>query len=467
MVAYVAGNNALGHIFDPAVGAGVFFRAAKATAHNTSESPELFGTEIDPGVLVQAQQTGLTVADLANVTITDFVLNPPKRKFKAIVANPPYIRHHRLSPTMKKTLRALSEKVLGTTIDSRAGLHVYFLIRALTLLDIDGRLSFIMPADTCEGIFAPVLWEWITKHYRLDAVVTFTPDATPFPKVDTNPIIFMIRNASPETHFVWAQCIKPRTMELKAWISRGLKTPSGSTSLQAFRREITEGLATGLSRPPTSSHSPKKTLADFARVMRGIATGANSFFLLTRKQAAALGIPNQFLVAAIGRTRDAPGNKLTHETMIQLEKRDRPTLLLMLDKRPADQFPATVREYLKKGEKLKLNRRPTLATRKPWYRMDQRTIPPILFAYLGRRNVRFVRNYAQALPLTGFLGVYPHSTDPVFVEKLWTILRDPETIANLKQVGKSYGRGCIKVEPHALEKLPLPDRDVFQGPNSL
>ena len=51
-----------------------------------------------------------------------------------------------------------------------------------------------MPADVCEGVFADVLWRWLVTKYRLDAVITFAPDATPFPAVDTNAIVFMLRN---------------------------------------------------------------------------------------------------------------------------------------------------------------------------------------------------------------------------------------------------------------------------------
>src|SRR5213078_2383428 len=123
--------------------------------------------------------------------ITDFVLSPPSNHYYAIVANPPYIRHHRLSPSVKARLKALSAHILGTNLDGRAGLHIYFLIRALQLLKEGGRLAFIMPADTCEGIFAPTLWKWITTNYNLEAVVTFMPGASPFPNVDTNPLIFL------------------------------------------------------------------------------------------------------------------------------------------------------------------------------------------------------------------------------------------------------------------------------------
>jgi adenine-specific DNA-methyltransferase len=149
-------------------------------------------------------------------------------------------------------------------------------------------------------------------------------------------------------------------------------------------------------------------------------------------------------------------DRVTFETVNELSKSGRPTLLFSPNGRPLHDFPDTVRTYLKQGEQAGLPARPLIASRKPWYKMERRQIPPFLFAYLGRRNARFVRNDAGVTPLTGFLCVYPNNSEPDYVEKLWRVLSEPETVANLSLVGKSYGSGCIKVEPRALERLPIP-----------
>ena len=198
MVAYVliGGSES---IFDPAVGKGVFFHASNKIANELGRRVVKRGTEIDDEVLMKAQESGLSMSDLKNVDIRDFVLNPPKGAFKAIVANPPYIRHHRISRSVKEKLKLFSKSLIGVSLDGRAGLHIYFLLRALQLLERNGRLAFIMPADTCEGIFAKSLWEWISANFRIDAVIGFSPEATPFPRVDTNPIIFFISNTNPST----------------------------------------------------------------------------------------------------------------------------------------------------------------------------------------------------------------------------------------------------------------------------
>lgn len=449
MVVYVL-RDGIKELFDPAVGEGAFFRAAKRFG-----CVHLSGTEVDPKVLEQARASGLTDVDLAHVEIADFVLRPPRRLFRAIAANPPYIRHHRLPTSIKAQLRALARSLVGTELDGRAGLHVYFLLRALQLLERGGRLAFILPADTCEGVFAPSLWTWITSRYRLEAVVTFTGNASPFPSVDTNPVIFFIRNVPPAKQLYWARCLEAETTTLTTWVLSDFED-AFEPSLQIVKRDLIEALKTGLSRPPVEHAENELRLGDFATVLRGIVTGANDYFFLTRARARELRLPDEFLFPAIGRVRDAETDEITEADLDTLEAKGRPTLLLCLDGRPIHQFPASVRNYIKHGEELGLPNRPIIAQRRPWYKMERRDVPPILFAYLGRRNCRFIRNRAGVVPLTCLLCVYPKCDDPKFQDGLWRILNHPRTIANLARVGKSYGSGAIKVEPRSLTQLALP-----------
>jgi len=442
-------------VFDPAVGEGAFFRAAKVVSQELGRPVSLLGTEIDPAALEQAAASGLSQDDLASVQLQNFITHPPARRFQAIAANPPYIRHHRLPATLKADLQAFGTRLIGTALDGRAGLHVYFLLRALELLDDDGRLAFVMPADTCEGKCAPILWGWISSHYRLDAVVTFAPGATPFPAVDTNAVIFMIRKASPQPTMRWAHCTDPDAPALKQWVLSGFRDKP-IAGMSVHERHLHEALRTGLSCQPVAQHQDGVILGDFATVMRGIATGENDFFFLTVARARELGIPDDFLRIAIGRTRDVnDGDAVTDETLLRLDAAGRPTRLLALGNHAVSAFPEAVQAYLRKGEDMLLRDRPLISQRHPWYKMETRRVPPILFAYLGRRRARFIRNSAGALPLTGFLCVYPRHDDPDFVNRLWKVLQHPATVANLPLVGKSYGAGAIKVEPRGLERLPL------------
>lgn len=450
MISYVSKNSDL--VFDPATGRGAFYEALlKLNKPNIS----FFGTDVDIEVLSDE----IYSKNNCFVEQRDFIKNPPNRKFKSIIANPPYIRHHRIDEETKMFLRKLSTNITGHVIDGRAGYHIYFFIQALNLLEPNGTLAFIMPADTCEGKFSKNLWKWISENFCIDCVITFDEHATPFPNVDTNAIVFLIRNSKPTKSLYWVKSNEAYSADLLEFISNDFKQVQFD-SIEVTKRDLKEAIHTGLSRPPQNHNGFKFHLDDFAKVMRGIATGANDFFFLTSKQVKDLKIPAKFLKRAIGRTKDALEGILTSSEVEELDKEDRPTYLLSISAN--DKLPKSILDYLKTGEKLGLPNRSLIQQRKPWYKMEKREMPPLLFAYLGRRNSRFIRNDANVLPLTGFLCVYPIYNDKKFIENLWQALNHPDTIENLKLVGKSYGSGAIKVEPGNLSKLPIPEHLVKQ-----
>lgn len=450
MLAYVLGHRPQ-TLFDPAVGPGTFFAASRRLGF----SGRFAGYENDAAALDAAIENGLSHSDLENITVADF-FNMPAAQYPAIISNPPYIRHHRIPAGLKARLQTETRARLGLEIDGRAGLHVYFFIRCLQQLAPGGRLIFIVSSDLCEGVFARRLWSWVSAHYRLRAVATFASDAAPFPGVDTNALIVALENTPPESHFAWA-CV--HTRDARA-LSRFLSAPEAAEAddtLSVVQRETAEAIATGLSRPPPAiTTGGGVRLGALACVMRGIATGANDFFLLTQAQLRRHGLSEKWFVRAVGRTRDCPVEILTRERLDHLEAEGRPTWLLDLPARPMAELPAAVQAYLAGGERQGLPQRPLIAQRKLWYRMEQRKVPPILFAYLGRRACRFILNQAGALPLTGFLCVYPNLDRVSDVTEFWKLLNTPECLEGLAAVGKSYGAGAIKVEPRALENLLLP-----------
>ncbi len=443
-------------ILDPAIGEGAFYEAY--LKQKNGESISFVGRDIDPEIL----NTSIYLENKIDLSINikDFLKFPPTQKFKAIVGNPPYIRHHRLDKVTKEYLKKLCQEITGFTIDGRAGYHIYFLLQALHSLDDTGRLAFIMPADTCEGKFATKLWNWITKNYCLECVCTFKEEATPFPNVDTNALVFFIRKGKPNKTIQWVEVTKAYTDCLLKFVKTDFEQKEWD-NLKITQRDLTEALETGLSRPQTINKS-KYCLSDFASVMRGIATGANHFFFLTKEQVDALQIPEQYLKRAVGRTRDVKGDAITNTILEALNEGKRPTYLLSIGKEKSTVLPQSLQEYLQEGEGQGLPQKSLIRQRNPWYKMEQRVVPPLLFAYLGRRNTRFIKNEAQVLPLTGFLCVYPHKKEATHINKLWKMLNHQDTIQNLRLVGKSYGSGAIKVEPSGLKKLPIPEHLVEQ-----
>jgi len=449
MIEYVATGSDL--IFDPATGGGAFLSALR---RRDSKVP-FYGTDIDNEVLLEGIYSGANTF----VENRDFIKNPPNQRFKSIVANPPYIRHHRIDEQTKLHLKQLTAQITGFTIDGRAGLHVYFLLQALHLLETGGRLAFLVPADICEGKFAPKLWKWVAEHFCIECVATFTEAAAPFPSIDTNALIFFIKNELPNHHFAWIK-IKERGGELKKFVENRFRGQDSSPMLFE-KRSLAEALKTGFSRPQNDTPISKYALSDFASVMRDIATGANEFFFLTELQIAELNLPREFFRKTVGRTRDIERDTLVDGDMLRLDKSGRPTWLLSIEQ-PFDTLPRALREYLKKGEELALPERALIRQRKPWYKQEKRQKPEMMFAYLGRRSTRFILNNAGVVPLHCLHCVYTKSKTPQQIHALWQALNHPDTLENLHLVSKSYGSGALKAAPRNLANLPIPEHIVIK-----
>ena len=122
MAAWVTqGNSPV--LFDPAVGPGTFFSAARQIGYKGTFA----GFELHEAVLQEAVKPDLSNADLERIVIGDFISTQISRTYPAIISNPPYIRHHRLSPECKEELRAMAIAALGFALDGRVGLHVFLL----------------------------------------------------------------------------------------------------------------------------------------------------------------------------------------------------------------------------------------------------------------------------------------------------------------------------------------------------
>jgi adenine-specific DNA-methyltransferase len=440
-------------LFDPAVGPGTFFSAARAVGYAGSFE----GFELHEAAFADGAKLGLTGKDFSRIQVGDFISSHMTRTYPAVICNPPYIRHHLLGERRKVELRNTAERVLGFALDGRVGLHAYFLIKCLEHLSPSGRLAFLLPADVCEGISSSALWNRLCERYRMDAILTFGGTAAPFPHVDTNAMVIFMSHSAPSRHLNWLQAREQNADAILQALRGAVNREATGDAVICHERELSEALATGFSRPPRPPAWRGIPLSNFARVVRGIATGANEFFFLTGGQVKSLNIAARFLIRAIGRTRDCSEEILRAPTMEKLDVAGRPTWLLNLDNTPKEQLPASLRAHLKHGEKQRFHLRPLIRSRRPWYKMERRNPPPILFAYLGRRDCRFILNEAGVVPLTGFLCVYPYETNREAIKRLWRALNHPETQRNLAFAGKSYGGGALKVEPRQLDNLEIPE----------
>lgn len=208
------------------------------------------------------------------------------------------------------------------------------------------------------------------------------------------------------------------------------------------------------------------TIGDLFRVRRGLATGANDFFILKRQAARALGLPEAFLRPILPSPRHVPGpciDRLQDGFPAGLP----PLVLIDCDwpiEKVRQRHPALA-AYLHQGEQQGIAQRYLPGHRTLWYRQEQRPPAPILCTYMGRqsggRAIRFLRNKSDTTAPNVYLLLYPRSSlaavckkDSKVLDRLFAELID--VAADLTHGGRVYGGGLNKIEPKELESIELP-----------
>jgi hypothetical protein len=211
------------------------------------------------------------------------------------------------------------------------------------------------------------------------------------------------------------------------------------------------------------------TLSDFFKIKRGLATGDNSYFILSEDEIAARGLPPETFTPILPSPRYMPQDevKARSDGSPDIERR-----LFLLNTKLHEheirsRFPA-LSAYLDEGKARGLHERYLCKHRALWYGQEDRPPAPIICTYLGRgdaksgRPFRFILNNSQATVANVYLAMYPTpilaralALDSTLLRRVWRVLNEL-TPDELLGEGRVYGGGLHKLEPRELANVPVP-----------
>ena len=440
-------------VLDPGVGGGVLL-------HAIGTEPKRFGCDIDgeavrlahKSLAVQGGDIEIVEGDFLNLDRWPFSAND----FDAVIANPPYIRHHNLSP-QHKALAKHYGRVLGTNVSALSGSYVYFFLEALLRLREGGRLVFITPAEFLDVRYGSVVKEALTQHATIDEILVLEFDELAFDGVLTTSAITIAtkrRTREPRLRLTEAR--------FNGGVERGrdVELPLADAPPS---RAWTPLLPTRAERVLPLLKDRTAILADYVRVRRGIAAGDNEFFCLTQGKVDEWGIEPEYLVPVVVGAKDLPDEResLTERHWNEQREAGSRAWLLWCHEPREGLRGKRVLAYIEHGEELGVHERFNCRCRKPWYGVER--VPPADFfvTYMSRQRARFIRNDVRARCMTTLLNVW--AADGVGVDKLAPILADDGTAELLRHFGRTYGSGMGKIEPSELLRLPVRPVDRAQA----
>ena len=428
-------------VLDPGVGGGILLRAV-------GEGPRLFGLDIDAAAVELAATSMPGEHEIAVGDFLDAERWPlTEATFDAVIANPPYVRHHNLSAEHKLLARHYSSR-LGLKVSSLSGSYVYFFLEALLRLNEGGRLAFITPTEFLDVRYGQAVKEALLDHCEIDEILVLEMDELAFEGVlTTSAITIATKRKSASRRFRLVEgrlngsIEKGREIELQAEVAPAVLP-------------WTRLLPSRVERIAPLLHGRTAKLGDYCRVRRGIATGDNSFFAMTRAEVEQWGIEERFLVPVVLGSKDLPtaGPLDADFHASRIEAGARGFLFFCHDHIEGLRGTNALR-YIEHGREIGVHERFNCRTRNPWYGVEP--VPPADFftTYMSRNRARIVRNLIGARCMTSLLNVWAQSgVDP---EAMRPSLEDSTNAQLLREFGRTYGGGLAKIEPGDLIVLPI------------
>ena len=430
-------------IFDPGFGLGAFFDAIEDRS-----DIRFSGCEIDPKILDFWKSATQRKIDF--IKNEDYLLSWDKT-CENIVCNPPYMRFQKFL-NRDKVFRVFLDK-LGLKLSGYTNTASAFLLKSVSEIGNAGRVAYIMPLEFLNTGYGAIVKRRLIEDGHLVAMINFECEKDIFPDATTS-VGIVLYDASRYPKYVDFHVIKSM-----ASLATILDQPPVSRVATCELDPNSKWLP--YFQSDTFSVRSEKTvpLNYFGRFSRGIATGANEFFVLRPSFAQKFGIESSEVIPCIAKSSQIKKPVFEDEDCEMLIKNDVPVLLFSANISPSKQAA----RYIQQGEQKGYHKRFLTKSRNPWYKTERRDPAPLLLGVFSRGGYKIIRNKSNALTLTCFHGFQPNLFGMKYLDHLFLYLASDSGRAIISLSKRKYGDALDKFEPNDLNDALVPSPKILDA----
>jgi len=456
------------NILEPSCGDGVFVESASERLRSLGlngnrVANQVSAVELDPKeagkIVPKLNQDNLNLPD-DFININDFFTYAKNelighRQFDAVVGNPPFIRYQ----SFVEEYRQLAFEIMrdnGLNPNKLTNIWVPFLIASSSLLNQDGRLGMVIPAELFQVKYAGETRQYLTDNFSRIFIITFKKLV--FPKIQQEVVLLLAeKNGHAATTIGTIEVsdiAELNSLDIENDPNIEAKEMMHTTDKWTyyflnrddirFLKEIRDAYNVPLS-------------GDHIDVDVGVVTGQNKFFDLPHSKVEEKRLANH-VQRIVTRSAHLSGINFDNTDWETNNGRDYPMYLFKPPKIAYIQQSQAVRDYLEHGVEKEYNTGYKCSIRKQWFIVPSVWVPDAFMLRQVHKYPKLIVNNAGAtctdtIHRVRIIGDLDRNLlSAGFLNSL--------TFAFAEVIGRSYGGGVLTFEPSECEILPIPTNGI-------
>ena len=427
-------------LLEPAFGLGIFSRLI------LKQKKDIIITsfDVDPKIFEIAKQNFNNYSNI-NYFLEDYLFNDWNNKYDAIICNPPYFKFHDYEN--KKTLKEIKKR-LKINLSGFTNIYTLFLLKSIYQLKENGRAAYIIPSEFLNSNYGKLVKKYLIKSQTLKHIILFDFKENVFEDALTTSAIILLEKSDFTDRISFSK-IK-NIKQLKAYPN----VPTFEYEAEKLNPNIK--WRTYYSEQNSEKFKDLIPFINVAKVVRGIATGANDYFTFNKSKAKKYNIPTDCLLPCITKSKDVTSPFFTKKDFEKLVEKDTNIYLINACVNKTD---INIQKYIAIGENKDIYKKYLTSKRKPWYSLENRPPSPIWVGVFNRNGLKFIRNEANISNLTTFHCIYPNSNPfyKINIDLLFAYLLTDVAKEIFSDNRREYGDGLKKFEPNDLNNALMLD----------
>lgn len=437
------------NILEPSCGDGVFVKEL-VNRHFIKENNEITAIEINND---EAEKLRKSISERDNVSIINgdffefYYKNIENKKYDLILGNPPYIRYQYLEESQRKLMSDILTSN-GMKANKLVNAWVGFLVACIKLLNDEGKIAFVIPAEILQVAYAEDLRLYLANNLSEITLITF--EELVFPDIEQEVVILVGKKGKEEKGI--------RIIELNSLSDlEKLEVESHEfQKLQHVHEKWTKYFITPDENElikDIKNDSRFQKMSDVALINVGITTGNNKYFSITKDIVDEYKFEN-VVKPLIGRSSHINSVFFDEEQWNNNIREGKKAYLLDFPDIPYELYPNLHKKYIELGEKNEENTGYKCSIRDRWYRIPSIWVPDAFFLRRNNLYPKFILNECNAVSTDTMHRI--KFNEGIQPEAIVLSYYNSISFAFTEICGRSYGGGVLEILPGEVGNIFIP-----------